>query len=284
MIITDKFVYIHMPKTGGTFVTQVLKQIHEARQDKIVLRRADEKSKWSLREFLIPRPVFMMLQHHDESSKAYNQHGKAGDIPAKHQHKPILTTVRNPYDRYVSDYEFRWWALYPPDAKSSAGKWLYETYPHFPDLSFAEYLIMINGLAIINTFGVLDGNGHFSRETILGKYVWQFIQYYFKNPDVIAQIDPQYMSQKHYRNDMRDNLIFLDTDNLNAELHAFLLKMEYDPKEIEFIKTQGKILPKRGGRTEDQAWEKYYTPDLKRYVRERESMIFELFPQFDVYD
>jgi hypothetical protein len=169
MIITDKFVYIHLSKTGGTFVTQVLKQIHEARGDKIVACYADKqpKSRWSLRQLINPRRTFLMLQHWDDGLKTYNQHGKANDIPPGHQHKPILTTIRNPYDHYVSGYEFRWWA-FPREASSTIGQWLYGTYPHFPDLSFAEYLHMTNGLALINRFGSINGHPRFSSEDMHG--------------------------------------------------------------------------------------------------------------------
>jgi len=30
MIFTDKFVYAHKPKTGGTFVTEALRNVYEA--------------------------------------------------------------------------------------------------------------------------------------------------------------------------------------------------------------------------------------------------------------
>ena len=33
MLVTDMFVYIHHPKTGGTFVTTMLMRAHEARGD-----------------------------------------------------------------------------------------------------------------------------------------------------------------------------------------------------------------------------------------------------------
>jgi len=31
MVITDKFVYIHKPKTGGTFVTDALLRLHDGK-------------------------------------------------------------------------------------------------------------------------------------------------------------------------------------------------------------------------------------------------------------
>jgi hypothetical protein len=59
--------------------------------------------------------------------------------------------------------------------------------------------------------------------------------------------------------------------------------MNYDEEDIRFILDLGRILPKGRGRSvEQQKWESYYTPELKRRVREKERFIFELFPEFDV--
>jgi hypothetical protein len=100
MIITDKFVYIHMPKTGGTFVSTLLEKIHTARGDGIVRRRADEKPKFSLSSLWSSKPTFLILANQQDNGD-WNQHGTTAQIPAEHRHKPVLTTIRNPYDRYV---------------------------------------------------------------------------------------------------------------------------------------------------------------------------------------
>ncbi len=65
MIVTEHFVYIHLSRTGGTFLNKlILSQIPEAR----------------------------MLQYH----------GHLEDLPSAYSHLPVLGFVRNPWDWYVS--------------------------------------------------------------------------------------------------------------------------------------------------------------------------------------
>lgn len=69
MIVTDDLVYVHMPKTGGTFVTHALSQVHK----------------------LHPRKYGGL-------TALQPKHGTCHDIPADHRHKTILSTIRNPFD------------------------------------------------------------------------------------------------------------------------------------------------------------------------------------------
>src|SRR4051812_33210777 len=108
MIITVRFVYIHMPKTGGTFVTEVLTRIH-----KPLLPRP---SRWiRVREILAILLPRMKLTAAGQSSPygplvdIEPKHGTCHDVPPPHEHKPLLSTLRNPYDWYVSQFEFAWW-------------------------------------------------------------------------------------------------------------------------------------------------------------------------------
>jgi hypothetical protein len=41
------------------------------------------------------------------------------------------------------------------------------------------------------------------------------------------------------------------------------------------------VLPQGRGRDKDQKWEKYYSPELKKLVRQKDWLLFELFPEFD---
>ncbi|NOG51695.1 MAG: sulfotransferase family 2 domain-containing protein [Chloroflexi bacterium] len=144
MIITDRFVYIHMPKTGGTFVETVLRKIHEKRGDLIEHRRADQPPRRrSLRDlFKKRRPVFLELINLAGPNE-WNQHGRVSQIPPEHRDKPVLTTLRNPYDRYVSQYEFKWWQQHPETFFRNVGD-LKTKYPQYPDISFAEFVEVSN--------------------------------------------------------------------------------------------------------------------------------------------
>ena len=67
MIVTDHFVYIHVSRTGGTFL------------NKLIMNRV---------------PGARMLQYH----------GHLRDLPARYAHLPVIGFVRNPWDWYVSMY------------------------------------------------------------------------------------------------------------------------------------------------------------------------------------
>ena len=72
MILSRHFVYIHVPKTGGTFVSRVF--------------REHAPAEWECRH--VP------------------EHPSVAAIPASHRHLPILTTIRSPWTWYVSWYHF----------------------------------------------------------------------------------------------------------------------------------------------------------------------------------
>lgn len=74
---------------------------------------------------------------------------------------------------------------------------------------------------------------------------------------------------------------FIFTHRLNQQLHDFLLEQGYPEHSIAFILKKEKVLPLRRGRTSEQKWEKYYTPELKELVRKKDWFLFELFPEFD---
>lgn len=73
MYLTQHFVFLHVPRTGGNFVRVLLEQHAPA--------------DWRLQ------------RQHD--------HATVAEIPASHQHLPRLAIVRNPYAWYVSWFHFQ---------------------------------------------------------------------------------------------------------------------------------------------------------------------------------
>jgi len=71
MIATDQFAFVHLPRSGGTFVSEVIKKFFP-----------------SAREigYHLPREL----------------------LPAKYSHLPVLGTVRNPWEFYVSWYQHQY--------------------------------------------------------------------------------------------------------------------------------------------------------------------------------
>jgi len=65
MIVTDYFVYIHVSRTGGTFLNK-------------------------------------LITEHVPGARMLQYHGHLKDLPAEHSHLPVISFVRNPWDWYVS--------------------------------------------------------------------------------------------------------------------------------------------------------------------------------------
>ena len=71
MIVTDKFVFVHFPRTGGTFITDVITKFFPSAQE----------IGYHLPRFLLPN---------------------------EYSHLPVLGAVRNPWEFYVSWYYHVW--------------------------------------------------------------------------------------------------------------------------------------------------------------------------------
>jgi hypothetical protein len=97
---------------------------------------------------------------------------------------------------------------------------------------------------------------------------------------VFAAITEGYIAEGRCRQSLFP-IRFLSAENLNAELHAFLRELGHAPDEIAFVHGAERIYPAEGGRAPADRWETYYTPELKRLVRTRERLLFQLFPEYD---
>lgn len=218
MLITDDFVYIHMPKTGGTFVTEVINRLHTTRAERWLSAYLPGK--------ILKRIPNRILARMKKNLINENKHGVCREIPESYRDRPILATVRNPYDRWVSQYEFKWWMRYPPPWWNEYPRDLKEIqrmYPHFPDLSFEEYLGMWNFIVSkeLKSLGI-DGDEGFGVQT------WQFVEFFFKDPQaILPMLDEDYIASQRYKSDMFDKICFIKTGQLNQELYDFLLNVGY---------------------------------------------------------
>jgi hypothetical protein len=71
MIVTDKFVFVHLPRSGGTFVSDVIRKFFPSAHE---------------------------IGHHLPRER----------LPGEHSHLPVLGTVRSPWEYYVSLYDYAW--------------------------------------------------------------------------------------------------------------------------------------------------------------------------------
>lgn len=247
MILTDDFVFIHMPKTAGTFVTRMLERVYEG------ARCVD-----------------------------INKHGTCSEIPPSHVGLPIVATLRNPYERYLSQYRFGWWKRYPE--RYCGEDAMRQMFPHYPALSFVDFVELANS-KFIGVFQQRSSgfeNTHFPPERRLGWHTEQFARFFFHDPiAVFRRIDDAYLAKRRYREDLFP-VRFLRVDHLNRELYEWLLELGHPCQRVEPILTASRIRPAGGEHPVGDRWQDAYTPELAELVRRRERLLFEIFPEHDV--
>jgi len=263
MVITDKFVYIHKPKTGGTFVTSALLKLYDRKWNFLVHAR------------LALLKAVHFKNHFGKLILTANKHGGCLDIPKDHKEKLVVSTIRNPYDYYVSQYEFGWWKRKEWHRHYKSFDGFTSQFPTFPAISFEQFMKLM--AMVFNQ----PPHQNFYDPTALGRCTVEFVNDCFYEPgEVLKKINEDYVGSGAYKDDMF-TVHFIFTHKLNQQLHQFLLEQGYPEENIQFIIDKKKVLPQGKGRGNDQKWEKYYTPELKELVRKKDWLLFELFPEFD---
>ena len=251
MIFTDRFVYVHLPKTGGTTVTTALLRLHGVRW-----------SRWMhLRSALRPRLTFETA--HGRFVYHNRKHGGCAEIPPDQRGKPVLGTVRSPYALYVSEYAFGWWKRREFGRYYRAVPDFEAQFPAFPDLAFGDYLALADQ--------AFAGGG-------VGLLTRRFVEFYGRTPEAtLARLadDPDADLDLH-------DVHYLRTEALNSDLHAYLLDVGYPAEAVDFVREMGRVLPGGKGRPEGESWRRHVTPALQARVRELEAPLFRLFPEYDV--
>lgn len=249
MIITDDFVVLNFPKTGSTFIRTVLKRIHRTRVRSMhPLQRlrcwAGLEQGPYFEEVILPRLM---------------QHGTYRHIPASHRSKCVVSAVRNPYARFISEYRFRWWASHPEDFFSPE---VVAAFPTFPDLSLEEY-------ARIRTAQIAqDGI-----KAPIGPQTIAFIRMFFTDPGrVLGNMDEQYLDSNCFLEDMPE-ISFLRTEHLGQDLHAFLKEHRFSEAEIAFVPDHQRInVTQPSYEKKSTSW----TPATLSFVHERERLLFRI--------
>ena len=262
MNITPYFVFVHMPKTGGTFVSQVLREIYGKGRVHQFLLRNERLLTLSNR---ISRSVLGEKMAYEE----FNKHGTCHEIPASAAHLPILSSMRNPYDWYVSNYKYAWWRSNPDSYPGLRAD------PRWPNLTFSDYL------ELSNTTWLQALNPGTRINPTLGRLTVLFVNFYCHQPDQILTLQ----TDDALAAAISANIFpvhFLDTANLNDELYDYLLATGHYPAEtLGFIREKEKISP-RNQRQAHEKWHQFYSPDQLADMRQRDRLLFQLFPQYDL--
>jgi len=264
MIITDRFVFLHVPKTGGTFVTSILEELHEKTGD----------------------------NHLDTSKENFlDKHSLLGAIPDEEIDKPVLICVRDPFDHLISMYEFKWW--YEDKDGFFLHEKVKEKFPSFPDLSFEEFIYAINDWSILNTAGWIEKNKNILIKNNIGSLTMWYLPAIFYQPMNVVKNIKKFMFGNPYRN-VSSNIHIIYKEDLNNGLYNFLLQMGYVHNDIEFILKKDTIRPDLSERNNSREFynklverngflrdiNDYYSSELMEYVLKKERAIFKLFPQY----
>ncbi|MCS3748874.1 hypothetical protein GGQ19_000025 [Salinibacter ruber] len=131
----------------------------------------------------------------------------------------------------MSQYFFRWWRTRSEHYCDVIR--VKENCPHFPNLSFGEFLRVYT-----NEFGRLF-NPRLPKEDELGWYSRGIVKKFFRDPwHTFYEIDDEYIAGERWRGDMF-GVHFLQTWNLNRELCDFLREVGYSTGELKFILDKG---------------------------------------------
>jgi hypothetical protein len=265
MIITDKFIYVHQPKTGGSFVTNALIELYDLGE-----------------EFENDLPDLNPNMKGWEVNGKYglfqikgNKHSMCGEIKEEDLlNRKLLANTRNPLDLYVSQYEFGWWKRDEYSEYYNVVPGFSERFPNFPNLSFQEYLQLD-----YETFNCFFKDTFFGKEGF-GMATVRFIKFYARNQKkLLPKIAAADWANYNLENDLYP-IDFIKTHNLNNGLADFLVSLGFSKEDVQFIRDKEKVLPLGKGRTKEQKWQKYYTPELLETVLRKDKLLFDLFPEF----
>jgi hypothetical protein len=258
VILTESFVYLHIPKTGGTFVEAALGQVLKPR-----CRTYTDTSETEHRgRYGVP-----------------DQHERLCDVPAEFRDRPLLVSVRNPYDHHVSLYEFGWWRHHPrdtfdPDKVRTA-------YPRFPDLTFREYVHAVNDWGLNEpSYAPRGGYGQLAALNV-GPLTFDFIRFLARDPEqVLSELGEPLVGEGGLA--WLPEATFLPMHRLNASLHAFLLEQGLSHDAADPVLTMARVLPDGSTRSAGMTWPGYYDDATRALVRHRERLLFSLFPEFEI--
>jgi hypothetical protein len=246
MLICDRFVYIHMPKTGGTFVRHALTR-------------------------LLAKCGIAFVDDRD------NKHAGVECIPDSYRHLPVLATIRSPFDHLVSLYEFGWWKNHAEDTFDENA--ICQQFSYYPDISFEDYVRSTYDWSLLSRSYVNEEVRVKFQKAAIGPMTLDYIRYFANSPtrllSGIASLSTSELEESF------TGTTFLTTERLNDDLCDALASLGFDRHELDIVRALGKIVPAGSRRDSAGGWVHYYSPELKQLVRDRERMLFRVFPDFN---
>jgi hypothetical protein len=256
MIIAEDFVFLHPPKTGGSFVTEVLMDIYAEQSRRTIV--LGEK------------------------------HGGVDSIPAEQRSKELVTIVRNPFDYYASHYSFGYWidreeepwiTLWDIEAMRSR----FDAYPY---LSFAEF---IEGALEVGHKHLHACKRELAERLLLGPLTVRMLQ--FSVPHYVMWLERLTVDDDTgplKREVARTR--FLHTECLNRDTYRWLIELGVPAALAEPVLLKppvqplntpnGTILKRAHGQPRQEHWSELFDESTAAAVFKRDWLFFELFPEY----
>ncbi|MBO9882042.1 hypothetical protein [Xanthomonas sp. D-109] len=246
MLITPDFVFIHMPKTGGTFITEMLRRAYG------------------------PRAV-----------ETGRKHGTCDEIPDADRGKPILSVMRSPFDRYVSQYHYGWWKTHPQEYCDPAR--IQQEFPAYPQVGFGEFVAIANRFFVNVHRGMASGydTPKLPAERAIGWHTEQFIRFFCRDPKrVFAGIVDQDLDRGHLQAHEYP-VEFLRTETLNDDLADYLERLGADAALSRRVRQHDRIMPDQAHEARARPHARDYFDDrLRDFVARKEAFLFNRFPEY----
>ena len=307
MWVSKDFVFIHVPKTGGSFVRSILskeslpllriRHYHGGLLSKWLLIKGGvfftqgagknlyyrRKNKWSwvpIRWVEAVRKVHRRLVFM-WSPRGPMIHANCERIPEAHQHKPVLSIKRDPLAYHVSCYCYEdgtvfgwkqgyWHQQYQQAASRKEKNRINSRQEEVPD--FGEFVRFFNEESPRMHF---FRHEHCRLPSSIGFMSYIYIWYFFREPmKVLSKTDAQlaeYFKSQRYRQDMY-RVHFLRTEHLNADMHDFLLSGGFDREVLRSIPALEKT--NVSVKKDPETW---FTPGLIDYIKEKNWIYYRYF-------
>jgi hypothetical protein len=237
MLITPHFLVINLPKSGSSFVRSVIKAIF-ARQG-VTVSRPHWIPAWYWAQGWLPwrrggMARELILPNVRMPGRPRDQHGTTAQIPPAYRDRAIVSVMRDPFGKAVSEYRFRWWVRYPPLSPAA----LRRDFPAFPNLLFDDFLRLSDTIAAQKLAAMGIAGVHAEP---IGNLTTEFVQFFFHDPSaVLRRLSDEYVAGGAFRSDMVA-VEFLRQEALAEDLAAYLARAGFDADEVELARTHAPV-------------------------------------------
>ncbi len=274
MVETDKFVFLHMPKCGGTFIRKTLRTIHDKYSaylhrkinGLITILNNSPKIAYFRKYGIVNKFISFLLKSHwvyilHQPTKWHDGRSK---ILKHSQQKLILLSTRNPFALRLSYYFYS--QLYLPSEKRTVPYNL-----HLPKKTFAETISLC--LTAGPDTPLENSKG-------MGDVATMAINTLALKPDEIFALEEAELIQFFQRGKHKEwleNTFVIHQENLRQELYNFLILQGY-PEEAAKVALH--IAKENVSLSSKKDYKSFFTHELKQHFYDLNWPFFEIFPEY----